>query len=205
MNIKKRYILLGTGVVALLGLYGLDNNIQTTCVPGNPAYEAGTGICSSKNAANAKKEAEAAAAKAEADAKAAADVAAARAKSDAALAESDRKKAEYAKAAAAERAKFEAEGWWEADNGVFLRWCTDKNPCPGPAGNGYSDYSWKAMVYCRDRACGDIYARLNIERDGVVIGWTNDTAYGDYRQKVVLTFGSDKRGNGNIVQFKARG
>lgn len=34
---------------------------------------------------------------------------------------------------------------------------------------------------------------------------TNDTAYGDIGQKVVLTFQSSTSGKGRIVEFKARG
>ena len=61
------------------------------------------------------------------------------------------------------------------------------------------------MVWCKERACGDIYARMNILNGGTVVGWTNETAYGGYNQKVVLTFGSYTRGQGNIVEFSARG
>lgn len=106
---------------------------------------------------------------------------------------------------AAAEAKFKAEGWWEQEPGIFIRWCDGKNPwCPGPKGNGYSDYTTRAMVWCKERACGDIYARLNIERNGVVVGWTNDTSYGGYGQKVVLTFGSSIRGSGRLVEFIVR-
>ena len=50
------------------------------------------------------------------------------------------------------------------------------------------------MVWCKERACGDIYARMNILNGGTVVGWTNETAYGGYNQKVVLTFGSYTQG-----------
>ena len=112
-----------------------------------------------------------------------------------------------AKKAAAE-AKFKAEGWWEAKPGIFIRWCgngSNHPTCPGPRGNGYSDYVWRAMVWCKERPCGDIYARLNISNGGTVVGWTNATAYGGFGQKVVLTFGSSTRGSGEIVEFNARG
>ena len=102
---------------------------------------------------------------------------------------------------AAAEAKFKAEGWWEAKPGIFMRWCS-KVPCPGPTSNGYSDYTWRAMVWCKERACGDIYAKLNISQNDIVVGWTNDTAYGGYGQKVVLTFGSSTQGQGRIVDFK---
>ena len=124
-----------------------------------------------------------------------------------ALAEMEAKeKARKAKAAEENRkaaAKFAAEGWWQQQPGIYVRWCTDKNPCPYT--KSYQDYTWKAMVWCKERACGDIYARLNISQNGTVVGWTNETAYGGYNQKVVLTFGSYTRGRGNIVEFSARG
>ena len=107
-----------------------------------------------------------------------------------------------AKQAAAD-AKFKAEGWWQQQPGIYVRWCTDKNPCPYT--KSYQDYTWKAMVWCKERACGDIYARMNISQNGTVVGWTNETAYGGYGQKVMLTFGSYTRGQGHIVEFRARG
>lgn len=110
------------------------------------------------------------------------------------------------KLAAEKEAKFKAEGWWEEQPGIFVRWCDGKHPsCPGPTSNGYSDYTWRAMVWCKERACGDIYARMNILNGDTVVGWTNDNAYGGYGQKVVLTFGSSTSGSGRIVEFVARG
>lgn len=48
---------------------------------------------------------------------------------------------------------------------------------------------------CKERACGDIYGRVNlISSSGVVVGWTNDTGYGDIGQKVQLTFDSYQDG-----------
>lgn len=114
--------------------------------------------------------------------------------------------AEWKRKAAEAEASFKAEGWWEQQPGIFLRWCDGKHPsCPGPRSNAYSDYTWRAMVWCKERACGDIYARLNILNGDTVVGWTNDTAYGSYGQKVVLNFGSHISGTGRIVEFKARG
>ena len=57
------------------------------------------------------------------------------------------------------------------------------------------------MVWCKETACGNIYAKMNILNNGVVVGWTNDSAYGGYGQKVVLTFGSSTQGSGRIVDF----
>lgn len=136
------------------------------------------------------------------------DAAAAKLAENKAKAERDRQEREaaLAKKRQEEEAKFKAEGWWEQQPGIFVRWCDgDDKPCPGSRGNGYSDYTWRAMVWCKERACGDIYARLNISQSGTVVGWTNDSAYGGYGQKVVLTFGSSTRGSGQIVEFSARG
>tara|TARA_B100001057_G_C22576206_1_gene843149 strand:+ start:508 stop:852 length:345 start_codon:yes stop_codon:yes gene_type:complete len=111
---------------------------------------------------------------------------------------------ERERAAAEADAKFKAEGWREKQPGIFVRWCDGEHPsCPATI--SYSDYTWRAMVWCKERACGDIYARMNILNGDTVVGWTNDTAYGGYGQKVVLTFGSYTSGSGRIVEFKARG
>ena len=104
---------------------------------------------------------------------------------------------------AAAEAKFKAEGWYEVQDGIYVTHCSNIY-CPGPTSNGYSKYTWRYMVWCKERACGDIYARLNITQNDVVVGWTNDTAYGGYGQKVVLTFGSSTQGGGSIVEFRAR-
>ena len=50
---KKRYLIPAVATAALAGLYFHGSNIQKTCVPGNADYEAGTGICSARNAASA--------------------------------------------------------------------------------------------------------------------------------------------------------
>ena len=90
------------------------------------------------------------------------------------------KKAAQEKAAA--EAKFKAEGWWEQQPGIFARWCT--KTCSRAGLIGDSAYSLME-VWCRDRACGDIYAQVNFIRNGSVVGWTNDTLYLGYGQKGV--------------------
>ena len=117
------------------------------------------------------------------------------------VAERKRKEQERIAREKREKAEWDRAGWWEQKPGIFVRWCKPVG-CPGPRSNGYSDYTWRAMVWCKERACGDIYAKLNIERNGVVVGWTNDTAYGGYGQKVVLMFGSSTSGSGRLVEFK---
>lgn len=81
------------------------------------------------------------------------------------------------------------KGWYKSDrDGIFWKWCTQD--CDSSKVIGDSRYSLM-QVWCRDEKCGDIYARVNLEdKNGVVIGWTNDTGYGDKGQKVLLTFQS---------------
>lgn len=78
-----------------------------------------------------------------------------------------REKARVASERAAAEAKLKAKGqragWWGEEPGIYIRWCDGEHPwCPGPKRNGYSDYTWRAMVWCKERPCGNIYARLNI-------------------------------------------
>ncbi len=108
-------------------------------------------------------------------------------------------------------AKFKAEGWWQPKKGIFVRWCKnasgrypEKGDCPRT--DTYLDTVWRMMVWCRDTRCGDIYAKINLSQTngGPVIGWTNDTAYGDYGQKVILTFQSNSKARyADLVEFSA--
>jgi hypothetical protein len=104
-------------------------------------------------------------------------------------------------------AKFKAEGWFQIERGIYGRWCTDT--CSRAEVIGTASY-WLLEVYCKERACGDIYAQLNISKGGTVVGWTNDTAYLGYGQKGILTFQKYGLGNGSayqgsLVKFSARG
>ena len=114
-----------------------------------------------------------------------------------------------AKEKAAAEAKFKAEGWVEQKPGIFVKWCKNasfsypkKGDCPYT--DTYMDSVWRMMVWCKERSCGNIYAKINILQGsgGPVVGWTNDTAYGDYGQKVVLTFQTSSNGNrARLVEF----
>ncbi|WP_186582974.1 hypothetical protein [Synechococcus sp. MEDNS5] len=111
------------------------------------------------------------------------------------------------KAAAAAQAKFEAEGWFELSKGIYGRWCT--NTCNKAEVIGNSSY-WLMEVWAKDRAAGDIYAQINIMQNGVVTGWTNDTAFLDKGQRGVLTFQKYGLSNGaayqaQLTKFNARG
>ena len=69
----------------------------------------------------------------------------------------------------------------------------------------YLDRVSRMMVWCRDKSCGNIYAKVNFIQGegGPVVGWTNDTAYGDYGQKVILTFQTNARGGvTSLVEFR---
>ena len=111
-----------------------------------------------------------------------------------------------AKEAAAE-AKFQAEGWFQLQPGIYGRWCTQT--CSNADVIGSASY-WLMEVWAKDRAAGDIYAQINVLEDGVVVGWTNDTAYLSQGQRGVLTFSKYTPGHGSrytaqLVKFNARG
>lgn len=117
-----------------------------------------------------------------------------------------RKEQQRVKAAA--DAKFKAEGWWQQEPGIFVRWCT--KTCSRAEVIGDSAY-WLMEVWCKERACGDIYAQMNIEKNGTVVGWTNDTLFLSRGQRGVLTFqkynlpGGGASYQGQLVKFSARG
>ena len=80
-------------------------------------------------------------------------------------------------------------GWTASDHpGIFWRWCTKDPECSSDGVIGDGSYVLM-QVWCKERACGDIYAQVNLVNDsGVVVGWTNDSGYGGFGQKVQLTF-----------------
>ena len=115
--------------------------------------------------------------------------------------------AKIAEAKAQADAKFEAEGWFQLEPGIYGRWCT--KTCSTAEVIGNQSY-WLMEVWAKDRAAGDVYAQINIMRDGVIIGWTNDTAYIGRGQRAVLTFGKYGLNNpgqhqAQLVKFNARG
>jgi len=125
------------------------------------------------------------------------------------LAQAEReKKAAIVKKAAAEKAaadaKFKAEGWFQVATGIYGRWCTQT--CNNSKVIGDSTY-WLMEVWAKDRAAGDIYARINILSNGTVVGWTNDTAYLSLGQKGILTFSTYQKGatGAELTEFNARG
>ena len=132
--------------------------------------------------------------KAEADKKAKRDALLAKAKADR-DAQLARMKAERAAA----DAKFAAEGWFQVSPGIYGRWCTQT--CSDAEVIGDAAY-WLMEVWAKDRAAGDIYAQINVLKNGTVIGWTNDTAYLSRGQKGVLTFTKYLPGSGS--QYKAQ-
>ena len=90
-----------------------------------------------------------------------------------------------------DREEFEKLNWWEIRKGILARYCT-QGPKPCSSGAVIGDQSYVLVeIWCKERACGDIYAKVNLlNSEGTVVGWTNDSSYGGYGQKVVLTFSS---------------
>ena len=122
-----------------------------------------------------------------------------------------RARADQAKLKASEEiakaeAKFKEEGWFQLEPGIYGRWCTET--CSNADVIGDATY-WLMEVWAKEKAAGDIYAQVNILKDGVVIGWTNDTAFLSEGQKGVLTFskylpGGAGQYSAQIVKFNAR-
>ena len=80
---------------------------------------------------------------------------------------------------------------WEATSkeGVYSKWCK-VGECDTSRLIGEQRYAI-LMVWCKETACGDIYAQVNLlNASGVVIGYTNDTGYGNKGDKVQLTLSS---------------
>lgn len=104
------------------------------------------------------------------------------------------KQAAQAAAEAARPKPVDPNGWIPSGlKGIYWRWC-DSSQCSTSKVIG-DNASVLAQVWCKERPCGDIYAQINLISDsGVVVGWTNDTAYGDTGQKVQLTFQSGQSG-----------
>ena len=107
----------------------------------------------------------------------------------------------------AAEAKFKAEGWFQLSSGIYGRWCTQT--CNKASVIGSSSY-WLLEVWAKDRAAGDIYARINVLQNGTVVGWTNDTAYLSRGQRGVMTFTKHLPGYGSnysaqLTEFNARG
>ena len=101
--------------------------------------------------------------------------------------------------------KLAEAGWREQLSGIYVRWCT--KTCSQADVIGDSTFALME-VWCKERACGDIYAQANFVKDGTAVGWTNDTLYLGYGQKGVLTFqkyGYRGGGSAQLVKFTARG
>ena len=80
---------------------------------------------------------------------------------------------------------------WEATSkeGVYSKWCK-VGECDTSRLIGEQRYAI-LMLWCKETACGDIYAQVNLlNASGVVIGYTNDTGYGNKGDKVQLTLSS---------------
>lgn len=94
-------------------------------------------------------------------------------------------------AAEAARPKAADPNGWRVSNipGIYWRWCAETD-CSRSKVIG-DNSAVLIQIWCKTSACGNIYGRVNlISSSDVVVGWTNDTAYGDQGQKVQLTFQS---------------
>ena len=104
-----------------------------------------------------------------------------------------------------DREEFEKLNWWEIRKGILARYCT-KGPKPCSSGAVIGDQRYVLVeIWCKERACGDIYAKVNLlNSEGTVVGWTNDSSYGGYGQKVLLTFSSYQKNwsQAQIVEFR---
>jgi len=120
--------------------------------------------------------------------------------------EESRRQAAIAQQIKKETSQFQAEGWFQLQPGIYGRWCTQT--CSTASVIGDASY-WLLEVWAKDRPAGDIYARINILQNGVVVAWTNDTAYLSMGQRGVLTFSKHLPGSGGqysaqITEFNAR-
>lgn len=80
---------------------------------------------------------------------------------------------------------------WESTskNGVYKRWCK-VGECDTSKMYGEQKGSI-LLLWCKEQACGNIYAQANLlNSSGVVVGYTNDTAYGNLGDKVQITLSS---------------
>ena len=86
-------------------------------------------------------------------------------------------------------------GW---GTGVAWEWVNS-------GGNCYGDYCWRVKLVTEHGCPNGIYAEINIESDGVVVGWTNDTLnYLAPKQEAILTFnyfGSGGSLSGDLVEL----
>jgi hypothetical protein len=99
------------------------------------------------------------------------------------------------------------EGWkTTGTNGVYWKWCDSFDRCDTSKVIGDNGYV-QALVWCKEKACGDIYGRVNlIDGNGTVVGWTNDTGYGGAGQRVQLTFDSYQNfSKASLTELNIRG
>lgn len=86
---------------------------------------------------------------------------------------------------------------FENEDGIYGQWCDNSNDLECPKPDYVSgDIYWSLKVWCKEKACGNIYARVNfVDRESdIVRDWTNNTAYGGQGQKVMLYFGTKLQG-----------
>ena len=61
--------------------------------------------------------------------------------------------------------------------------------------------TYRALVWCKSRACGDIYARISVTKDGIALGTDLASGFGKKGEKVLLTFGPLSNGQPSLIDF----
>lgn len=95
-------------------------------------------------------------------------------------------------------------GYFELQSGIYGKWCDD---CSQDS-KIFDDERIVALeVWCRDVACGDVYAEVNFEKDKVTVDYSNDILTLGKGDRGILTF-STRRADANsyyLVDFSAYG
>jgi hypothetical protein len=96
------------------------------------------------------------------------------------------------------------KGWWEVQDGILARWCSNKYPCPQT--KALLKNSWRLHVWCRSSDCGNISAYANIYDGKIIVANDATTAIADFGDKLILTFTSETKGTAvRLVRFSATG
>ena len=66
-----------------------------------------------------------------------------------------------------------AEGFKDAGTGIAIRWTTGTDDAPGCS---YGKCATAQILAYQD--CSDVYVKVNLLADGVVVDWSNDTVSG---------------------------
>lgn len=96
------------------------------------------------------------------------------------------------------------EGWWQVQEGILARWCSEQYPCPDTPGMLKNTH--RLHVWCKDSDCGNILAYANIYDGKIIIA--NESAQGiaDRGDQLILSFTTNASGSAvRLVRFQATG